>query len=828
MVATQLQNGLQAELMAQAYPRGSARRVEACRLMTRLCDRRVDPETWALTAGELANAISATGEPSADQVDECIALYEAVLACTPAGRGDVIAQAHHGLGQMHAHRLGASGEHDTEIEQVRFHFREALAYRTRERTPALWAQSQHALGRALLAVAADHGDRARAALGPLRAALEVYAEQGGPEAAWSDAQQALEVAYMTIARSNGDGDAERVQPAFEDWPCTLADRLDMPGYGADEWLPEGESLELWDGLLTAERYGSAADMPFAGFLSARRRDVAGRVTDGDLRWEILDESSSDIAYRWRVSGDFAIEDQECIGRVFRHRGDLHAVRFVARRHLAPDERDAWLARLASLVPTRSIGQGPPTARILSLEQANGRLQSLATLPSDPIDDPKAFVGGFVDGVSRSRMGDLYISILILCGLRLLAAHGGDPLPVGVATLRRAVETAQPRSLLWARALGSLAKAYLRQAVAQDQADTPQARLAFRKSAEVFSELGLFHDVGAALYGIGNCERLSAKTPEDLDGVLQWYGRALARQPEDGDPLGWADTSLAIGEVWAETFALNGEPAARERAEAAYEQVVAALASKPVFSALGKDAGAAVMIRAIAGLQRLDFVDLPKPSLPEGWQDRKTRGSLLFLRPLATARSIPLDNRFARREPSAVRFQCEPPQITLEVALYRALAEHLSFWSIAGHPEGAGASRMFALGGEGWKDVALAQFDRADVILLLASNSPGVRWEIETIREKELLAKVLFVMPPHSASLDMEGRWTEAGRLLSEHGIEAPAWQPQGLFFAVTDRGKCDWTLRFDALWENALYADIAVRFGLEPLDERATSTLGSA
>ena len=34
-----------------------------------------------------------------------------------------------------------------------------------------------------------------------------------------------------------------------------------------------------------------------------------------------------------------------------------------------------------------------------------------------------------------------------------------------------------------------------------------------------------------------------------------------------------------------------------------------------------------------------------------------------------------------------------------------------FWTIAGHSEGTGASRMFALGGEGWRDLALAQFDR---------------------------------------------------------------------------------------------------------------------
>jgi hypothetical protein len=821
VVATRLQNDLQDELMGVAYPSGGTRRVEACRLMTRLCDRRVDPETWVLIAGELANAISAVGELSTEAIDECIGLYESVLADAPAGRADVIAQAHHGLGQMHAYKIDARGEPDREVEQTRHHFAQALRLRPRERMPAQWAQTQHALGRALLAAAAGDGDRARAALGPLRAALEVYAEQGGPEAAWADAQQALEATYLTIGNSEAGGGAERLAPTFDGWPCALADRVETAGYARDDWLPAGQSLELWGELLTMERYRLAADMPFPGFLAARRRDVGGRVTDGELRWETLTESASDIVYRWSVSRDFAIEDQECLGRVFRHKADLYATRFVARRLLTPNERKAWLEHLASLAPLGVGVQTPATTRVLSVEEAKSRLQSLTSVAGDPIADANAFARSYVDGVSRSRMSELYVSILILASLRLLAARDGpaDALPVAIATLRRAIETAGLRSELGARAVAALAKCYLQQAAAHDETAARRARLAFEKAAEVFSQLGRVPDVGAALYGIGNCERLAAKTPSELVGVLGWYGRALERQPEDGDPLGWADTTLAIGEVCAEIYGLNREVAAREQAEAAYERVLAALASKPAFSDLGTGGGAEVMCRAVAGLQQLDFAELPKPNLPPGYLDRKTRGNLLFLRPLTTARGIPLENRFAHPEHFAVRFDTEPKLITLEVALYRVLAEHLSFWSIAGHPEGAGASRMFVLGGEGWRDVALGQFDRADLILLLPSDSAGVRWEIETIRDKALLAKVLFVMPPRSPSYDVEGQWNGARRLLSEQGIEAPAWTPQGLFFAIGADGKCDWTLRFDALWENALYHGIAQRFGLAPLEE---------
>jgi hypothetical protein len=160
VVATQLQNDLQAELGGAVYPHGSDRRVEACRVLARLCDRRIDAESSAMIAGELANAISASAQ-SAEAIDECIRLYESVLADTPATRVDMIASAHHSLGMMHTHRIGTPGDNGEAVDHARGHFAQALLHRTREQSPERWAQTQHALGRALLAAAAGDGARAR-------------------------------------------------------------------------------------------------------------------------------------------------------------------------------------------------------------------------------------------------------------------------------------------------------------------------------------------------------------------------------------------------------------------------------------------------------------------------------------------------------------------------------------------------------------------------------------------------------------------------------------------------------------------------------------------
>ena len=825
VVATQLQNGLQSELMGAAYPSGSERRIEACRVMARLCDRRIDPESAAVIAGELANAISPNSESPA-AIEECIGLYESVLAHMPSTRVDVISNAHHSLGAMHMRRIGAANDDGQAVERARGHFVEALRFRTREATPQSWAQTQHGLGRALLAGAGSDGLRARAAVGPLAGALGVYAEQDGPEAAWIDAQQALHAACAIVASEDDAGAAERLTPAFEGKPLALADRQEMPGIDVEEWLPPGESPALWEELLTIERYGAAAGMPFAGWLMASRRDIAGRLTDGDLRWEILRQSESDVVYGWRLTGDYAVEDQECVGRVLRSRLDLHAVRFVARRILDEDERAVWRARLESLAPREAEVRAAAPSQFLSAAEAQDRVKSLGPLAQDLVTDAKAFPGACLDGISRSRTPELYAALLILCGLRLLTARDctADPMAIAISTLRRAVETASPRSVIRARAVAALAKAYLRQAATRNPPDPRRARVAFQHAGEVFAEIGLTGDVAAVAFGLGNCDRLTAKTATELVGILGWYIRALEGQPVEDDPLGWAETTVAIGEVCAELFGLTRDEAARDKSEAAYERVLAAFASNSAFSDFGAMGVEHVMIRAIAGLQRLDREDLPTPVLPPGFNERETCGTLLFLRPLTTARALRLVNRFTHPERFAVRFEPEPARFPLETALYRSLAEQFSFWSVAGHADGTGASRMFVLGGEGWKDLALTQFDRTDVILFVPSDSAGVRWEIETLAGRALMTKVVFLMPPQAPDYDVEGLWDGARRLLSMHAIEAPAWEPSGLFFAVDAAGQVDWTLPFDALWDRTLCASILVRFDLSPAIREAGGT----
>lgn len=58
----------------------------------------------------------------------------------------------------------------------------------------------------------------------------------------------------------------------------------------------------------------------------------------------------------------------------------------------------------------------------------------------------------------------------------------------------------------------------------------------------------------------------------------------------------------------------------------------------------------------------------------------------------------------------------------------------------------GAARRYVQG-DGWKDIVLAMMNAAAVVVVGASDSPGVTWEVEQLRDQGHLDRTIFVMPP---------------------------------------------------------------------------------
>ena len=76
-------------------------------------------------------------------------------------------------------------------------------------------------------------------------------------------------------------------------------------------------------------------------------------------------------------------------------------------------------------------------------------------------------------------------------------------------------------------------------------------------------------------------------------------------------------------------------------------------------------------------------------IPPGFDERKTRGTAAYLRPLITSGRLVLQNEF--RDPTAlvVQYEREPDQMTLEGVLNRVLAPHFAFIAIGAGPKDTG-------------------------------------------------------------------------------------------------------------------------------------------
>jgi hypothetical protein len=62
----------------------------------------------------------------------------------------------------------------------------------------------------------------------------------------------------------------------------------------------------------------------------------------------------------------------------------------------------------------------------------------------------------------------------------------------------------------------------------------------------------------------------------------------------------------------------------------------------------------------------------------------------------------------------------------------------------------GAAREYCQG-EAWREVAGSLMDQASLIVVGVGHSEGLAWEIAALRDKGLLSKTVFVLPPASAA-----------------------------------------------------------------------------
>jgi hypothetical protein len=159
---------------------------------------------------------------------------------------------------------------------------------------------------------------------------------------------------------------------------------------------------------------------------------------------------------------------------------------------------------------------------------------------------------------------------------------------------------------------------------------------------------------------------------------------------------------------------------------------------------------------------------------------------------------------------------EPPRVSLEGALDRALGPEIQAFSIGGGWDCFGMGRLAGFGntadeeGASWRKVARMLMEQSQFVLMVPSASEGVRWEVGQLASLGLLAHTLWIMPPADAFPSGELEWERARNGLSDLDIELPPFQNLGALVLLDSKGQLKNVEPFEHVWTG----------GLKPLIER--------
>ena len=207
---------------------GTARLEEAVAVYRAALEERTRervPLEWAMTQNNLGNALRALGERESGtaRLEEAVAAYRAALEEYPRERVPLKwAKAQMNLGAA----LGTLGEHEngtTHLEEAVAAYRAALEEYPRERVPLKWAMTQHNLGNALEALGERESGTARLeeAVAAYHLSLEERTRERVP-IDWAVTQYALGIALQALGdRESGMAGLEALKAAAAAWEACL-------------------------------------------------------------------------------------------------------------------------------------------------------------------------------------------------------------------------------------------------------------------------------------------------------------------------------------------------------------------------------------------------------------------------------------------------------------------------------------------------------------------------------------------------------------------------------------------------------------------------------
>lgn len=140
-------------------------------------------------------------------------------------------------------------------------------------------------------------------------------------------------------------------------------------------------------------------------------------------------------------------------------------------------------------------------------------------------------------------------------------------------------------------------------------------------------------------------------------------------------------------------------------------------------------------------------------------------------------------------------------------------------------ENVGAARIKVADSD-WQADIQQLISYAGGILLIPSAHEGTRWEIQHLKEQNLLSKTVFIMPPANRQFDWPLRWKQASESLRGLSIVLPEYQPRGLLFTIDSAGHLKDARMFPLFYRRSLRK--SVRHLLDGRETTAADAIGQA
>jgi hypothetical protein len=163
---------------------------------------------------------------------------------------------------------------------------------------------------------------------------------------------------------------------------------------------------------------------------------------------------------------------------------------------------------------------------------------------------------------------------------------------------------------------------------------------------------------------------------------------------------------------------------------------------------------------------------------------------LYLRPFFVTNRLTAANPSYHSSPLTTASYLHRRVIDLEERLLVALAP-MPLYALGRRGEAVGAGRL-QTSNDVWQQQFIAWAQNATLIIVIPSDRPGTRWELEWLKSQGELSRCVFIVPPSDsfAELNVAAVWESIRTGLAD-AFEIPEYASEGRFFTLTETGRLD-------------------------------------